>query len=71
MNEKRQVAARGSTEKEEGRAKFYSRNKMLMSRADWDYLGAPVTRVGSPGESETAGGATWEKLSPFRMTIHP
>lgn len=71
MNEKRQVAARGGTEEEERTARFYSRRKMLMSRADWDHSGAPVTRVGSPGESEAAGGATWEKLSPFRIIIHP
>lgn len=71
MNAKKQGTARGSTEKEEGTAQFYSRNEMLTSRPNWDYSGALDTKMGSPGESKIAGGATWEKLSPFTRLLHP
>lgn len=69
MSEKRQVAATGRHTDAGITVKFYSRNKMLKSRADWDHSGASITRVGSPGEPGTAVGVPWEKLTPLSVII--
>lgn len=68
MNQKRQVTVRGRHREV---SQVFSRNDTLKSKANWDHPGAPGTRVGSPAESETAAGASWEKLSPFRTIIRP
>lgn len=69
MSEKRQVAARGRHTDVRITAKFYSQNRILKSRADWDHSDASITWVRSPGEPGMTGRPPWEKMRPLGVSI--
>lgn len=69
MSEKRQVAARGRHTDDRITAKFYSQNRILKSRADWDHSDASITWVRSPGEPGMTGRPPWEKMRPLGVSI--
>ena len=69
MSEKRQVAARGRHTDDRITAKFYSQNRILKSRADWDHSDASITWVRSPGEPGMNGRPPWGKMRPLGVSI--
>lgn len=69
MSEKRQVAARGRHTEHRITAKFYSWNRILKSRGDWDPSDVSITRVRSPGEPGMTGGSPWGMMRPLGVSL--